>query len=57
MNNPRINKLEEFAQDLRSAAIVLARQANDNGKRSTLDEVITELGFDRESLEAELEIE
>jgi len=57
MNNPRINKLEEFGQDLRSAAIVLARQANDNGKRSTLDEVITELGFDRESLEAELEIE
>ena len=57
MNNPRINKLEELGQDLRSAAIVLARQANDNGKRSTLDEVITELGFDRESLEAELEIE
>ena len=57
MNIPNINELEELGQDLRSVAILLARQANDNGKRSTLDEVITEFGFDRESLEAELEIE
>ena len=57
MNISNINELEELGQDLRSATIVLARQANDNGKRSTLDEVITEFGFDRESLEAELELE
>ena len=57
MNIPNINELEELGQDLRSVAILLARQANDNGKRSTLDEVITEFGFDRESLEADLEIE
>jgi hypothetical protein len=57
MNIPNINELEELGQDLRSVAILLARQANDNGKRSTLDEVITEFGFDRESLEAEFEIE
>ncbi|MEI7697403.1 MAG: type II toxin-antitoxin system prevent-host-death family antitoxin [Actinomycetes bacterium] len=53
----RFEELEELERDLRSASLVLARLASDNGKRSTLDEVISSLGFDRESLEAELESE
>lgn len=53
----RFEELEELERDLRSAALVLARLANDDGKRSTLDEVITSFGFDRKVLEAELESE
>lgn len=53
----RFDELEELERDLRSASLVLARLASDDGKRSTLDEVISSLGFDREILEAELENE
>ena len=53
----RFEELVELEQDLRSAALVLARLASDDGKRSTLDEVIASLGLDREILEAELESE
>lgn len=53
----RFEELEELERDLRSASLILARLATDNGKRSTLDEVISSLGFDRETLEAELESE
>ena len=53
----RFEELEELERDLRSASLVLARLASDDGKRSTLDEVIASLGFDREILEAELEAE
>jgi len=53
----RFDELEELERDLRSASLVLARLATDDGKRSTLDEVISALGFDREILEAELESE
>ncbi len=53
----RFEELEELERDLRSASLVLARLASDNGKRSTLDEVLASLGFDREILEAELESE
>ncbi|MDP1851409.1 MAG: type II toxin-antitoxin system prevent-host-death family antitoxin [Candidatus Planktophila sp.] len=53
----RFDELEELERDLRSASLVLARLASDRGKRSTLDEVIASLGYDREILEAELESE
>jgi prevent-host-death family protein len=53
----RFEELEELERDLRSASLVLARLASDNGQRSTLDEVLASLGFDREILEAELESE
>ncbi len=53
----RFEELIELERDLRSAALVLARLASDDGKRSTLDEVIASFGFDREVLEAELESE
>ncbi len=53
----RFEELEELERDLRSACLVLARLASDNGNRSTLDEVISSLGFDRDILEAELESE
>ena len=53
----RFEELDELEQDLRSAALVLARLASEDGKRSTLDEVIASFGLDREILEAELESE
>lgn len=51
----RFDELEELERDLRSASLVLARLASDDGKRSTLDEVLASLGFDRKTLEAELD--
>lgn len=53
----RFEELVELERDLRSAALVLARLASEDGKRSTLDEVIASFGLDREILEAELESE
>jgi len=55
-----IRRLEEIADleaDLRSAALVLARAATDNGVRLDLDEVINAFGFSRAELEAELDAE
>lgn len=43
--------------DLRSATLVLLRAATDSGRRTSLDEVIQRLGFDRGELEAEVEAE
>lgn len=51
----RLDELSELEADLRSAALVLARLATDDGRRSSLDEVIASLGFDRAELEAELD--
>ena len=51
----RFQELEELEADLRSAALVLARLATDNGERVDLDTVIVSLGFDRAELEAELD--
>ena len=51
----RFTELEELEADLRSAALVLARLATDNGVRVGLDEVIASLGFNRAELEAELD--
>lgn len=55
-----VGRLESILQredDLRSAALVLARAATDTGARTSLDDVISALGFDRDELEAELEAE
>jgi prevent-host-death family protein len=52
-----LDELAELEADLRSAALVLARAASDDGRRTDLDEVITALGFDRSELESELDAE
>jgi prevent-host-death family protein len=51
----RLAQLRELEQDLRSAALVLARAATDSGARVSLDEAIAAFGFDRAELEAELD--
>jgi prevent-host-death family protein len=51
----RLAQLRELEQDLRSAALVLARAATDRGVRISLDEAIAAFGFDRTELEAELD--
>ncbi len=51
----RLEVLEEAERDLRDIGLVLARAATDSGERTDLDEVITRLGFDRPTLEAELD--
>ena len=55
-----IGRLESILQredDLRSAALVLARAATDTGARTSLDDIISALGFDRDELEAEMAAE
>ena len=47
----RITELEE---DLRDAALVLARAATDSGGHTSLDEALVMFGMDRAELEAEL---
>ena len=51
----RLNELTELEADLRSAALVLARLATNDARRTDLDEAITAFGFDRADLEAELD--
>ena len=51
----RLEALAELEADLRSAALVLSRLATDDGRRTSLDDVIASLGFDRAELEAELD--
>jgi antitoxin (DNA-binding transcriptional repressor) of toxin-antitoxin stability system len=53
----RLAELARLEADIRSAALVLARAANDDGARTDLDDVIDALGFDRSQLEAELDAE
>ncbi len=50
-----LDELAELEADLRSAALVLARAATDNGRRTDLDDIIATLGFNRSELEAELD--
>lgn len=52
-----LGELAELEADLRSAALVLARAASDDGQRSDLDDVISSLGFNRSELESELDAE
>lgn len=51
----RLILLRELEADLRDVALVLARVATDNGRRTDLDTAITAFGFDRAELEAELD--
>lgn len=53
----RLAELEELERDLRSTALVLSRALTDSGERTSLDDAIVALGFDRATLEAELDIE
>lgn len=48
----RLTELEEAATDLRDLALVLARLATDNGRRVSMDEVLTAFGHTRETLAA-----
>lgn len=51
----RLAELQELERDLRDIALILARAATDTGARIGLDEVITAFGYDRQTLEAELD--
>jgi antitoxin (DNA-binding transcriptional repressor) of toxin-antitoxin stability system len=53
----RLAEIANLEADIRSAALVLARAADDDGTRSDIDDVIDALGFDRSQLEAELDAE
>lgn len=53
----RLAEIASLEAGVRSAALVLARAATDDGSRTDLDDVISALGFDREQLEAELDAE
>ena len=53
----RFDSIEELEDDLRSACLVLARAATDNGTRVDFDDLITELGFDQTKLNNELDVE
>jgi antitoxin (DNA-binding transcriptional repressor) of toxin-antitoxin stability system len=46
----RIEELSRAAEDLRDLALVLARQAGDNGSRTSLDTVLGAYGYTRDSL-------
>jgi hypothetical protein len=48
----RLNALLELEEDIRDLTVISDRLANDSGRRIPLDEVISELGFSREELEA-----
>jgi prevent-host-death family protein len=48
----RLAELEEAAADLRDLALVLARNAADGGRRTSLDDVLAAFGHTRESLAA-----
>ncbi len=52
--DPTHSDAELLPADMRSAALVLARVAADDGERTDLDDVIDVLGFDRTQIEAEL---
>ncbi|MEA3511489.1 MAG: type II toxin-antitoxin system Phd/YefM family antitoxin [Actinomycetota bacterium] len=51
----RIRSILEREDDLRWAALVLSRAVTDTGKRASLDDVLSALGFDRAELEEERE--
>lgn len=53
----RLAAIEEREGDLRDLALVLVRAATDDGQRTSLDDAITALGFDRAELEAKLDAE
>ncbi|MEP6666402.1 MAG: hypothetical protein ABJA81_08150 [Nocardioidaceae bacterium] len=50
-----LEELRRLEEDLRDAALVLARTATDSGHRTELDEAIVTFGFTRGELEVELD--
>ncbi len=48
----RLHEIAELLADLQDLAIVLARVATDNGRRTSFDEVLQAFGHTRESLAA-----
>lgn len=50
-----LDQLRRLEVDLRDAALILARAATDTGHRTDLDDAIAAFGFDRATLEAELD--
>lgn len=48
-------ELHTMRADLTAAALVLARELTDSGRRTDLDDAISAFGFDRAELEAELD--
>jgi antitoxin (DNA-binding transcriptional repressor) of toxin-antitoxin stability system len=48
----RLAELETAVEDLRDVALVLARMVTDNGRRTSLDDVLAAFGHTRESLAA-----
>jgi prevent-host-death family protein len=53
-----VERFDEFHRDradLMAAALILARELDDTGSRTDLDDAIAAFGFDRDELEAELE--
>jgi prevent-host-death family protein len=53
----RFESIEEMEADLRSACLVLARAATDNGARIGIHDAFAELGFDADLMRAEIEAE
>jgi prevent-host-death family protein len=51
----RLAELRRLESDLRDLTLILARAATDDGSRTSLDDAITAFGFDRQTLEAELD--
>lgn len=46
----RLAELEELQADLWDLALVLSRSATDNGRRTSLDDVLEAFGYTRDSL-------
>lgn len=53
----RYAELSETEADLRDLALVVTRMATDNGNRTSVDDAIAMLGFDRAELDAQLDAE
>ncbi len=53
----RFESIEEMEADLRSACLVLARAASDNGARIGLQDAFSQLGFDANAMRVELATE
>jgi hypothetical protein len=51
----RLLAYQEAERDLRDLSLVMVRAATDNGRRTSLDEVFSRFGFDRETVEHELD--
>ncbi len=51
----RLYEYQEAERDLRDLSLVVARVMSDSGRRTSLDDVITLFGFDRDALAREVD--